>query len=69
MEDKVLDSMEHEKVRKAIAELGAVDRGLIVDRYFNQMKFWELPEKYGMPRSSIETRIKRVLRELGEHLA
>lgn len=62
MEDMVMDLMEHEDIRAAVAELDELDRKIIVDRFFNQMKYRELAEKYGMASSSIETRIKRVLK-------
>ena len=41
--------------------LEEIDRLLIVDRFIHQMKYRELLLKYGIPDSTIESRIKRVL--------
>ena len=64
MEDVVMDLMEEERIREAVEELDELDRAIIIDRFFKEMKYRELAEKYGMPSSSIESRIKRVLNRL-----
>ena len=64
MEDMVMDLMENERIREAVEELDELDRGIIIDRFFKQMKFRDIAEKYRMPSSTIETRIKRVLKRL-----
>ena len=66
LEDMVIDLMENERIREAVEELDELDRGIIIDRFFKQMKYRELAEKYGIASSSIETRIKRVLKKMGK---
>ena len=64
MEDMVMDLMEKERIREAVEELDEIDREIIIDRFFKQMKYRDLAEKYGIASSSIETRIKRLLKVL-----
>ena len=64
IEDGVIKKVFLDALNNMMEALEEIDRLLIVDRFIHQMKYRELSSKYGIPDSTIESRIKRVLRYL-----
>lgn len=61
IEDGVIKKIFLNALDNMMETLEEIDRLLIVDRFTHQMKYRELSSKYGIPDSTIESRIKRVL--------
>jgi len=61
IEDGVIKKIFFDALDNMMEALEEIDRLLIVDRFIHQMKYRELSSKYGIPDSTIESRIKRVL--------
>lgn len=61
IEDGVIKKIFLDSLDNMMEALEEIDRLLIVDRFIHQMKYRELSSKYGIPDSTIESRIKRVL--------
>ncbi|MDK2798929.1 MAG: hypothetical protein PWQ70_548 [Clostridiales bacterium] len=61
IEDGVIKKIFIDALNNMMEALEEIDRLLIVDRFIHQMKYRELSSKYGIPDSTIESRIKKVL--------
>jgi len=61
IEDGVIKKIFLDALDNMMEALEEIDRLLIVDRFIHQMKYKELSSKYGIPDSTIESRVKRVL--------
>ena len=61
IEDGVIKKIFLDALNNMMEALEEIDRLLIVDRFIHQMKYRELSSKYGIPDSTIESRIKKVL--------
>jgi RNA polymerase sigma factor (sigma-70 family) len=61
IEDGVIKKIFLEALDDMMETLEEIDQLLIVDRFIHQMKYRELSSKYGIPDSTIESRIKKVL--------
>lgn len=61
IEDGVIKKIFLDALDNMMEALEEIDRLLIVDRFIHQMKYRELSSKYGIPDSTIESRIKKVL--------
>lgn len=61
IEDGVIKKIFLNALNNMMEALEEIDRLLIVDRFIHQMKYRELSSKYGIPDSTIESRIKKVL--------
>lgn len=61
IEDGVIKKIFLDALDNMMEALEEIDRLLIVDRFIHQMKYRELSYKYGIPDSTIESRVKRVL--------
>ncbi len=57
-----------EALEEALARLGPEDRDLIVGRYCNGHTASELSTEFGMPASTVRTRLSRSLQRMREHL-
>jgi DNA-directed RNA polymerase specialized sigma24 family protein len=61
IEDDVINALYIKALDKLIGGLEEIDKRLIIDRFINKMKYSEMADKYSMPDSTIDSRIKKIL--------
>lgn len=64
IEEEVIDSLYKKAIEKLVQGLDDLDRKLIIDRFINRLKYSEMVNKYELPDSTINSRIKRIIAKI-----